>query len=95
VAVRAKFKVQRIEAMQHQRARRGEDGKPNYQDAETVEMRTVVLSPVYGNGDPDHENTKFWEASPSGEIKLGTINPAAWEAFDLGREFYIDFTPAD
>jgi hypothetical protein len=33
--------------------------------------------------------------SPSGEIKLGTINPAAWEAFELGREYYIDFTPAD
>lgn len=95
MSVRAKFKVQRIESTQHQRARKGPDGKPDYSDTETVEMRTVVLSPVYGNGDPNHENTKFWEASPSGEIKLGTINPAAWEKFDLGREFYVDFTLAE
>lgn len=95
MAVRAKFKVQRIESTQHNRAKPGPDGKPNYQDVELIEMRTVVLSPVYGNGDPEHENTKFWEQSPSGEIKLGTINPAAWQAFELGHEYYIDFTPAD
>lgn len=95
MSVRAKFKVQRIEATQQQRAKPGPDGKPNYQDIETVEMRTVVLSPVYGNGDPNHENTRFWEQSPSGEIKLGTIKPQAWQAFELGREYYIDFTPAE
>lgn len=103
MAVRAKFKVQRIEATHHNRLKKGEDGqpikgadgKPDYSQTELVEMRTVVLSPVYGNGDPNHENTKFWEQSPSGEIKLGTINPVAWKAFELGREYYVDFTPAE
>jgi hypothetical protein len=58
-------------------------------------MRTVHMSPVYGNGDPNHENTKFWEASPSGGLTLGTINPAAWQQFELGMEYYLDFTPAE
>lgn len=33
-------------------------------------MRTVHMQPVYGNGDPNHENTKFWEASPSRQSDL-------------------------
>ncbi len=57
-------------------------------------MRTVVLQPVYANNDPQHENSRFWDATPTGEIRLGTINPAAWEAFELNREYYVDFTPA-
>lgn len=59
------------------------------------EVRTLVFQPVYGNGDPNHENTKFWEASPSGEIRLGVVNQEAWKNFELGKEYYIDFTPAD
>ena len=91
MSVRAKFKVQRIEQIQTVARRPG--GAAN--EFDTVELRTIVLAPVYANNDPDHENTKFWQASPSGEIKLGTINPAAWEAFELGGEYYIDFTRAD
>ncbi len=90
MSVRAKFKVQRIEATQGcKEVGFNDSGRPIY---EPCEMRTIILSPVYSNGDPEHENTKFWNASPSGEIKLGTINPAAWELFNLGGEFYIDFT---
>lgn len=93
MSVRAKFKVQRIESTVGSKVvGRNEQGRDVY---ETCELRTIVLSPVYANGDPDHENTKFWQASPSGEIKLGTINPAAWEQFVLGGEYYIDFTKAD
>ncbi len=92
MSVRAKFKVQRVEASQTMKRKPG--GKDN--EYETVEVRTIVLQPVYAvNGDPEHENSKFWAASPSGEIKLGTINPAAWEAFELGGEYYVDFTKAD
>jgi hypothetical protein len=57
-------------------------------------MRTVRMSPVYANNDPNHENSKFWDASPSGGLTLGTINPAAWEQFELGKEYYLDFTKA-
>lgn len=90
--VRAKFKVQRIESSIGSKVvGKNEQGRDIY---EKCELRTIVLSPIYPNGDPNHENTKFWQASPSGEIKLGTINPAAWEAFALDGEYYVDFTPA-
>jgi hypothetical protein len=92
MTVRAKFKVQRIESTIGSKVvGKNEQGRDTY---EPCELRTIVMQPVYGNGDPEHENTKFWQASPSGEIRLGTISPAAWEQFELGGEFYIDFTRA-
>lgn len=93
MAVRAKFKVTRIERSEGSR-QDGVDqqGRPRYVG---TEMQTIVLAPVYGNGDPNHENTKFWQASPSGEIKLGTVNMEAAEQFELGKEYYIDFTRAE
>lgn len=93
MSVRAKFKVQRIESTIGSRTvGKNEQGRDVY---ELCELRTIVLQPVYAvNGDPEHENTKFWQATPSGEIRLGTITPAAWEAFELGGECYVDFTPA-
>ena len=30
-----------------------------------------------------------------GKIELGTINKAAADAFELGKEYYIDFTRAE
>lgn len=56
------------------------------------EVRTVKLSPVSGK---EGENAKFWEATPSGAIELGCANLEAVEKFELGREYYVDFTPAD
>jgi hypothetical protein len=61
---------------------------------EQVEMRSLRFSPVYGNGDPNHENTRLWQATPSGSVELGTVNPEAWAEFELGREYYLDFTAA-
>lgn len=89
--VRAKFKVQRIELTAGTKRGPDVDDKPFYMP--TV-LRTIVLSPVYGNGDPKHENTKFWEATPTGEIRLGTINETAADLFEMGAEYYIDFTKA-
>lgn len=68
-----------------------ETGKEKWVPAE---VQTIKLSPVYGNNDPNHENTKFWEASPSGSFELGTINAAAAAIFELGKEYYIDISPA-
>lgn len=58
-------------------------------------VRTIKLSPVYANGDPNHENTKFWPATPSGSVELGIINAAAADQFEVGKEYYVDFTAAD
>lgn len=65
------------------------DGKTGWKSGE---VRTVVLSPVCGNGDPNHENTKFWQASPSGKIEIGCANLPAAEAFELGEEYYVTFS---
>lgn len=92
--VRAKFKVDAIRATLNSRKI---DGSKGWEAAnlENVEMKTIEMSPVYGNGNPDHENTKFWQASPSGRLELGCINPEASRAFELGKEYYVDFTSAE
>lgn len=93
MTVRAKFKVDSIERSTTT-AKTGEDaaGKPIYGPVET---QTIKLFPVYGNDDPTHENTKFWHYTPAGEIRLSTINKAAGDYFELGKEYYIDFIKAE
>jgi hypothetical protein len=93
MSVRAKFKVDGIERSMTtvDNGRVDESGRKAY---DQVELQTVVLSPVYGNGDPEHENTKFWRYSPTGQVRLGTINESAARYFELGQEYYLDFTKA-
>lgn len=98
--VRAKFTVTGIERIASHVAKKDENGelvKNTYGSYETEprEMRTVKMSPVYGNGDPNHENTKFWASSPSGHLEIGCANLEAAEAFELGKEYYVDFTLAE
>lgn len=90
--VRAKFKCTKIERVESSKTIIEDDGSRTYVPSE---MQTIHFSPVFGNGDPNHENTKFWQASPSGSLQLGCINLEAAEKFALGKEYYLDFTPAD
>lgn len=76
--VRAKFKVDSIERIKWSGGQ---------------ELQTVKLSAVYKGSDPNDENSKFWAASPSGQITLGCVNPEAVAQFELGGEMYVDFTP--
>jgi hypothetical protein len=76
--IRAKFVVQSVSYRQH------------WQD-KSKRIGTVELSPVTSGSD---ENKAFYAATPGGIIKLETVNDAAIEALPLGKEFYIDFTPA-
>lgn len=55
-------------------------------------MGTVKLVPVTSGSE---ENKKFYEATPSGSIELGTINQVALAQFNIGDAFYVDFTLAD
>lgn len=55
-------------------------------------LKSASLQPVTG-GSP--ENANFFKWTPSGQIQLGTINPEAAKLFVPGREFFVDFTPAD
>ena len=72
-----------------------EQGKLDYKRPVIKELNTVKMSPVYGNGDPNHENTKFWQASPSGFTHARDSEcRSRRKQLELGKEYYIDFTPA-
>ena len=57
-----------------------------------VEVQTIVLLPVTSGSE---ENAQFYESTPSGEVKLGTVNAEAAAQFELEGEYYIDFTKAE
>jgi hypothetical protein len=77
--VRAKFTVQRIERTLHWIRSNGE-------------LQTIVMTPVT---DGSEENKKFFDATPCGEIKVGTLSATAASQFELGKSYYVDFTPAE
>lgn len=86
---RAKFRCDSVTSLMGSKL--GPDGKtwvPCIQ-------KSVSMSPVYGNGDPSHENSKFWAASPSGKFELCVINLPAAEIFVPGQEYYLDISPAN
>lgn len=64
---------------------------------ESLEGTTVKFRTVY-EGDAakaDTENARFTQATPWGVIELGIDNPAAREQFEAGKQYYVDFTPAE
>lgn len=79
MGVRAKFVVQSITRNQHWDKSKGE-------------FQTIKLSPVTSGSE---ENKAFYEATPSGTVELATINPEAGNYFELGKEYYLDFTKAE
>ncbi len=52
----------------------------------------VKLSAVYSD-DKNSENYSFSQATPSADISMCISNPAAFGAFELNKEYYLDFTP--
>lgn len=54
--------------------------------------REVTLSAVTSAGSA--ENESFWNATPSGQVKLTISNPKAQEFFEVGKSYYLDFTEA-
>jgi hypothetical protein len=52
-------------------------------------LYTANLTPVTTGSD---ENKSFFAATPSGSISLGSFLE---DAFEPGKEYYVDFTPAD
>jgi hypothetical protein len=52
----------------------------------------VTLRPVVGGS---AENDTFFRYTPWGQIQIGTVNPAAGDQFNVGDEFYVDFTKAE
>jgi len=52
----------------------------------------VTLHAVYGDS-PD--NAAFFEATPSGTVQMNIKNDVASALFTPGKEYYVDFTPAE
>ncbi len=80
MATRAKFEVRSVTRSK------------NYQCGAKGDLFTVNLQPVH---DGSEENRLFFEATPTGEIELGVVGPVVAALFEIGREFYVDFTPAN
>jgi hypothetical protein len=93
MSARAKFRLNSFTTSMYNRYPKNENGNRDYDNPEKVEMRTLNFTPVTDDGVT--ENEKFWDATPSGSIQLGTVNPEAWEQFELNRDYYVDFTEAD
>ena len=60
----------------------------------------VVLNPVYAGEGADPkvttaEDGAFWQATPSGELKMTVNNIAAAEEFQPGNIYYLTFDRAD
>jgi hypothetical protein len=56
------------------------------------EGQSVHFSPVYSGSE---ENEKFFQATPGGQIAFYTVNESALAQFEQGKEYYVDFTPAE
>lgn len=54
---------------------------------------SVVLHAVH-SFDPAGVNHHFWQATPDGSLVMTITNPAAADDFELGQDYYVDFTPA-
>lgn len=86
--VRVKFKVTEIQRTMGAKYVETEKGR----DLVPCEVRTIRMQPVAGN---HAENEKFWSGTPRGQIEITCINAEAVEQFDLDREFFVEFSPAE
>jgi len=51
----------------------------------------VNLRPVIGDSE---ENKQFWKYTPEGKFEVTITNPNAVDFFEVGEEYYLDFTKA-
>lgn len=86
MVVRCKF---RLIAQKNSEGSLYKDGKWTSGVVTSLEFMPVTAS------DKNPENKKFWEATPSGLIRLDVVNPEAVKEFELLKEYYIDFTPVE
>lgn len=55
-------------------------------DSEQVELRAVYEG---------HGNRSWAAATPAGTVSMQIDNKAAHGKFEVGKEYYVDFTPAE
>ena len=52
----------------------------------------IALEPVISGS---KENESFFQYTPWGSVRLGVVKAETAAHFKPGKEFYVDFTPAD
>lgn len=65
---------------------------------EESQAAQVKLAPVFGNlaGNGDNDENAMWSKyTPQGEISMTINNPDAVEVFEIGKPYYVEFTPAN
>ena len=60
--------------------------------AEETSAVDVELRAVYGDGEQNKEWSRW---TPSGGLQMQVTNPACFDAFKEGAEYYIDISPAE
>ena len=53
----------------------------------------IVMAPVFGTMGSGNES--WAKYTPQGEIKMLINNPSAAAKFELGKQYFVDFTPAE
>lgn len=87
MTVRAKFQVTSKSEPRVINAWIYEDNK-----AGSREVVDIQLMPVVGGSE---ENNKFYASTPSGNVMLSTVNLEAAKQFEVGKQYYVDFTEAE
>lgn len=65
---------------------RGKEKDP-HNDYTNIQLEAVT--------DGSEENKSFWKYTPSGRLEMSIDNPDAVEHFEVGKEYYLDFTLAE
>lgn len=60
---------------------------------QSKEGKKITMRPVY-DSNPESENGKFFKLTPGGVVELSTVNEEAAAQFEVGDEFFVDFTKA-
>lgn len=55
-------------------------------------LARVEMEPVFSGS---KENEEFFKYTPCGRLEVGTINAEAAKQFEVGKEYYIDISPAN
>lgn len=86
MTIRAKFKCATI-TRSHMSVNVPKEESPNGYKVKEVHTVEFQVAGDYGSA----ENKRFYASSPSGSIKLTTVHEGL---FDIGKEYYVDFTEA-
>jgi hypothetical protein len=56
---------------------------------------SIIMDPVRLEVyDPDHENSKFFAATPGGSLQLSCVREEPVKDIEVGKEYFLDIIPA-